>query len=126
MENENISGISYHGKFYFDEEKGLSTLDKGKKVLNFSVIVDQKPSYNEDHEKVIKTDFERCTAWDNLAEHLYKKIKQQSLIRVEGKPQIKKKEDENGVMKYYKTLVVDTVATYEKGVWHEVVVNKSV
>jgi len=68
----------------------------GKAVANFTVVTT--------HEK--KSEYHRCTAWENQAERLAEKFRKDSYIKLAGRLQTRSWDDKQSGQKKYVTEVV--------------------
>jgi single-strand DNA-binding protein len=74
-----------------------------KPVAHFSLAVERIPG--KDGEKTV--DFINCLAWGNLAKTCGEYLKKGRMVAVEGRLQIRKYEDKDGVKKSFSEVVIN-------------------
>ena len=96
-----LNHITIMGRLTRDPE--LRRTGSGTAVANFSVACDR------DFSKEKEVDFIDCTAWRQTADFVATYFRKGSSILVEGAPQNRSWEDQNGQKRYATEIVVDNV-----------------
>jgi single-strand DNA-binding protein len=95
-----MNAINLMGRLTQDPE--LKYTQSGKAVANFTLAVQRL--YDKD-----KADFIRCTCWEKTADFAANYLSKGQRVAVQGRLQIDTGEGDDGVKKYYTSVVVDRI-----------------
>ena len=90
---------------YLGSDPEVKAFASGQSVTNISVATSERYK-NKDGEQVEETEWHSVKVWGKLAEVIAKHFKKGDPIYLEGKVKTRKWEDDQGVMRYQKDVIM--------------------